>query len=57
MSGTTTRVPVKIDLSPGFAESTMSPLNIISIDLGIEPAGISVETSYTLTFYQSINTH
>lgn len=45
MSGTTTRVPVKIDLSPGFAVSTISPLKIISIERGIEPAGISPETS------------
>jgi hypothetical protein len=45
MSGTTTSVPVKIDLSPGLAVSTMSPLIIISIERGIEPAGISLETS------------
>jgi hypothetical protein len=45
---------VKIDRSPGFAVSTMSPLKIISMERGMDPAGISEETSWTLTFYQSI---
>jgi hypothetical protein len=45
ISGTTTNLPVKTALSPGFGRSTISPLKMISIDLGIEPAGISLEYS------------
>ena len=56
MSGTTTSVPVKIVLSPGFASSTVSPRRITSIDRGMEPAGMSVESSWRRTFCQSINT-
>ena len=55
MSGTTTRFPVKIVLSPGFAMSTIAPLKMTSIDLGIEPAGMSPECSCTLSFCQSMN--
>jgi hypothetical protein len=53
MSGTTTSFPVKIALSPGFDKSTISPLKITSIDLGIDPAGMSEESSYSLSFCQS----
>ena len=56
MSGTTTRFPVKMERSPGLAMSTISPLRITSIDLGIDPAGMSPECSYTLNFYQSRKT-
>lgn len=56
MSGTTTRLPVKIVRSPGFAISTISPRKITSIERGIEPAGISPECSYTRSFYQSKKT-
>jgi hypothetical protein len=38
-------VPVKTVLSPGLAISTISPLKITSIDLGIVPAGITSEFS------------
>lgn len=41
--------------SPAFALSTKFPLNIISILRGTDPGGASSISSYTLTFYQSIN--
>jgi hypothetical protein len=44
---------VKMVLSPGLAISTISPRNITSIDLGIDPAGMSPECSCTLSFCQS----
>ena len=56
MSGTTTSVPVKTARSPGFALSTVSPRRITSIERGIEPAGISAESSCRRTFYQSMYT-
>ena len=56
MSGTTTKLPVKMVLSPGLAISTISPLKITSTDLGIDPAGISPECSWTLSFCQSRKT-
>jgi hypothetical protein len=55
MSGTTTRLPVKIVLSPGLAMSTIAPLRITSMERGILPAGISPECSCTLSFCQSMN--
>jgi len=39
-SGTATRVPVKMDLSPALARSTVSPRRMTSMVRGIEPAGI-----------------
>jgi hypothetical protein len=42
LPGTATNVPIKVDLSPALAVSTISFLNIISIDLGILPGGISL---------------
>lgn len=56
MSGTTIRVPVKTVRSPGLAMSTVSPRRMTSMDLGIDPAGISIESSCSLTFYQSMYT-
>jgi len=34
-----------VTFSPGFGRSTISPLRMTSIDLGIDPAGISLEYS------------
>ena len=56
MSGTTMSVPEKTVLSPGFAMSTVSPLRMTSIERGIDPAGMSVESSYKRTFCQSMYT-
>lgn len=53
MSGTTTSLPVNTALSPGFGTSTVSPRRITSMDLGIDPAGMSLESSCMRIFYQS----
>ena len=54
-SGMTTKVPVKTSLSPGFAFSTASCLNITSTLRGKLPGGISSEFSWTRTRCQSTN--
>ena len=54
-SGTTSKVPVKIALSPARASSTISWRKITSILLGNEPAGTSSAFSCTRTRCQSTN--
>lgn len=50
-SGTTMRVPVKSQRSPGWAISTVSALRMISRERGIEPRGSSAWVSWIRTYF------
>ena len=46
-SGTTIKEPLNLTIWPGLAISTISPLSTMSMVRGIEPAGISLDSSCT----------